>query len=188
MKQTGLLTGIAFVALFASCNRITQLANINVNIPYSAQVTVPQVPGDAAGIPLPPGGISLPFPTMPIATNSQQYIAEYQTSAAKIVDVDLQSLALQILSPADQNFNFLDSVEIFISTSTLPEMLVAYAYDIPQGQTTLNLTTETNLNLKTYFIQDTIIFRMSAHINAIPASGTQLNIASTFHLLANPLD
>jgi hypothetical protein len=188
MRQTGLMAGIALVTLFAGCNKIKQLANINVNIPYNAQVTVPTVEGDTAGFPLPPGGVTLPFPTLAVPTNSQQYIAEYNTSTDKILNVDLQSLALQILSPASQNFNFLDSVEIYISTSTLPEMLVAYDYNVAKNATTLDLTAETNLNLKTYFIQDTIIFRISTHINAIPASGTQLNIASTFHLLANPLD
>jgi len=188
MKQTGLVAGIVLVAFFTGCNKINQLADINVNIPYNTQVTVPQVDGDTVGFPLPPGGVAVSFPTIAIATNSQQYIAEYNTSTDKILNVDLQSLALQILSPANQNFNFLDSVEIYISTKSLPEMLVAYAYNIPKGQTSLNLTTEANVNLKTYFIQDTIIFRLNTHINAIPASGTQLNIASTFHLLANPLD
>jgi len=65
---------------------------------------------------------------------------------------------------------------------------VAWEYNIPKGQTQLNLTTNTSVNLKNYFIQDTIYFRLQAHINAIPATGTQLNIASVFHLLANPLD
>jgi len=179
---------MAFVACFAGCSKIKQLANINVNIPYSAQVTVPAVEGDTAGFPLPPGGVTLAFPSISVATNSQQYIAEYNTSTDKILNVDLQNLALQILAPANQNFNFLDSVEIYLSAPNQPQVLVAYAYNVPKGLTTLNLTTETGVNLKSYFIQDTIVFTMSAHVNAIPASGTQLNIASTFHLLANPLD
>ena len=188
MKKIGFLTGIVLTALFISCNKVKQLANINVDIPYTVQVTVPQVDGDPAGLPLPPGGINLPFPAVAMQTNSQQYLAQYHTSASKIVDVALKSMSLDILSPPGQNFDFLDNVQIYISTRTLPEVLVASANNIPNGQTTIDLATVSSVNLKDYFVQDTIIFRMSAHVNAIPASGTELQISSTFHLLANPLD
>jgi len=188
MKKMMLMAGIVLIGSSMACNKVKQLANINVNIPYSSQITIPLFAGDSAGIALPPGGATLPFPVLPVATNSQQYLSEYNTSSSKILDVDLNSLAMQILSPASQNFNFLDTIQVYISANSQPEMLVAYMYNIPKGLTTLNLITNTGVNLKNYFVQDTIYFRLNAHINAIPASGTQLNIASVFHLLANPLD
>ena len=175
------------VLIATGCNKVKQLANINVDIPYTAQVNVPTVAGDTAGVALPGDGISLPFPIISFATNSQQYLTEYNTSSSKILNVDLQSIALQLLT-ANQNFDFLDSIQIYLSANAQPEMLVAWEYNVPKGQTQLNLTTNTSVNLKNYFIQDTIYFRLQAHINAIPATGTQLNIASVFHLLANPLD
>lgn len=175
-------------AIMASCTKIVQLANINVDIPYNQQVTVPPVTGYGSQVALPNGGINLDFPSVAFATNSQQYISQYKTAANMIVDVDLQSLALQIQAPAGQTFDFLDNVQVYISSKTQPEMLIASQSSIPKGQTTLNLVTDPTVNLKDYFVEDTIYFRLSSHINAVPLSGAQLNIASVFHMLANPLE
>jgi len=95
---------------------------------------------------------------------------------------------MQILSPATQNFDFLDTVQLYMSAPMLPEVLMAYQYNIPKGSTTLNLTTITEVDMKSYFLADTMYLRMRTYINAVPASGTQLNIATTFHMIANPLD
>ena len=180
---------IVMVFILQSCIKINPInnLNINVNIPYNQQVTVPQVAGDTFGMDLPAGGISLAFPVVPLATNSQTYITQYNTSADKIVEVDLDSFALQILSPGSQNFDFLDSVQLYLSAPSQPEVLVAYNYKVSKGQNTLNLNTITSVNLKNYFIQDTLYLRISTHINAIPATGTQINSYTVFHMLANLL-
>jgi hypothetical protein len=187
MKKTMVLAAIGIV-LFSACSKIKQLANINVDIPYSQQFSVPQVAGDTQGVALPAGGISLSFPAVGFATNSQQYISQYNTAVSLITDVDLKSLELQILSPATQNFNFIDSVQIYISAPSQPLVLVAYEYNLPQGSTSLNLTTLTSVNLKNYFVQDSIYFTLVTRLNAIPATGTQMNMAAQLNLLANPLN
>ena len=189
MKQIASIAVVAMVFILQSCIKINPISNLdfNVNIPYSQQVTVPQVAGDTFGVSLPAGGVALSFPAVPIATNSQQYISQYNTSADKIINVDLDSFALQILSPAGQNFDFLDTVQLYMSASSQPEVLVAYNYNIAKGQTTLNLNPITTINLKNYFIKDTIYIRLNTHVNAIPATGTQLNTYTVFHMLADLL-
>jgi len=188
MKKTIYLAITVGLMIAAGCSKIKQLANISVNIPYSQDISVPQVAGDTFGVALPAGGAPLPFPSFPVVTNSQQYIAQYNTSTSKIVSFDLTSMQVQILSPANQNFNFLDTIQIFISASNQPEVLVAYQYGATTDQTILTLSVVSDVNLKNYFIQDTMYFRVNTHINAIPASGTQLKIVSDFNLVANPLD
>ena len=188
MTRRILLPVIALGLFFAGCTKVKNLANINVNIPYQQQFAIPDYPGALGGVTLPPGGGTLPFPAVPVPTNSQYYLTQYHTSAEKIIKVGLKSLSLQILSPANQNFDFLDNVQVYISARTLPEMLLAYSYSVPKGVTTLDLATSTEVNLKDYFIQDTIYLRLSAHINATPLPGTQVNMASVFNLLANPLE
>ena len=184
-----ILSVVALTSFFTGCTKIQHLADINVDIPYNQEVSVPQYAGGGGveGFPI-PGGAQLPFPAIPVATNSKAYIAQYGTSAEKVLSVNLKSLELQMLAPEGRNFDFLDNVEVYISGQTLPEMLLASDYSIPKGQTTLVLTTGTDVNLKNYFLQDTIYFRMTAHINSVPYSGTRLNIASVFHMLANPLE
>ena len=159
MKKIILLVVSTVLFVLPGCIKVGQIGTINFDVPYNQEVTVPQVAGDTFGVALPGGGISIPFPAVPFATNSAQYMVIYGTEANKIISVDLKSLELQIQAPATQNFDFLDSVQVYISAAGQPELLIAYQDGIAKGQTTLNMNTVTNVNLKNYFIQDTIYIR-----------------------------
>lgn len=180
------LFAIAFISLFSACKKVKNLANINFDVPYNQQITVPSS-GYPYGTPLPAGGITLPFPAIPVPTNAQQYVAQYGTSTDKILMVNLKSMTLDIVSPAGQNFDFLDKVDIYVSAKSQPEVLVASQSNVPKGQTSLHFDASTSVNLKSYFLADTIYFRMNAHINAVPPVGEELKLSTVFHVLANPL-
>lgn len=182
------IAAIAVMGIAAGCGKAKNLADINVDIPYSKEVTIPPVAGYSYTVPLPTGGVALPFPALPIPTNSKQYVDQYKTSLDKLVKVDLKTLGIDVVSPAGLNFDFLDTVRLYISADNEQERLVAYQYGVPKGTTTLNLTTMTDVNLKNYFIKETMYFRMDAHINAVPPPGATLNIRSVLHILANPLE
>ena len=186
MKKMLILSGIALSVAILGCNKVKNLADINVDLPYSTQVNVPAVDGQLPGTPI-PGGAILDFPTVGVETKSKQYLAEYHTDGNNIRKLDLKSLSIQMLMPPNQNFNFLDTIQVYIGAGALPEVLVAYKYNIPQNTNTVEFITVTDVNLKDYFLADTIRLHMRARINAAPASATQLNIASVFHMLANPL-
>ncbi len=183
-----LITGVAFAIIATGCNKLKQLANITFDEPISEQVIVPSIPGYIQSVALPPGGLELPFPAMAVATNSQQYLSQYGSATNLVTSVDLKSLQLQIMQPSAGNFDFLDSVYVFISTKTQPEALIAYEVNIPKGATTLDLYTNTDVNLKNYYTADTIYMRLQAHINATPLAGEVLNIPAVFHVIANPLN
>lgn len=182
------ITAIAATVAATGCSKIKQLANITFDEPLNEQVTVPSVPGYTQSVALPPGGLELPFPALAVATNSQQYLSQYGSATNLVTSVDLKSLQLQIMQPSAGNFDFLDSVYVFISTKTLPEALIAYDISIPKGATTLALFTNTDVNLKKYYTADTIYMRLQAHINATPLAGEQLDIPAVFHIIANPLN
>lgn len=187
MKRAIIAAILALASVYTGCSKIKKLADINVDIPYNTQVSVPQVQGDTAGISL-PMGVSLSFPSIAVATNSQQYLKTYGTAANMVTFVYLKSLAIAIISPTNRNFDFLDRVDLYLSAQDLPEQLVASQNNIPKGASTLNLVTNTSVNLKDYFVKDTIYFRLDARINAIPPAGEELNISSVFHMTANPLN
>jgi hypothetical protein len=176
------------VVLITGCNKVKQLANINADIPYSTEVNVPQVDGYDAGIPLPPGGLELPSVTVGVATNSKEYLSQYGTAANMVTTVYLKSLSIEIKSPPNQNFDFLDNIQVYISAPSKPEILIASQNNIPKGASTLHLTTNTEANLKDYYVQETINLRLAGNINAVPPAGEVLSIASVFHLVANPLN
>jgi hypothetical protein len=187
MQKLFAYTCLIFFISLSACNKAKQLFNINVDIPYNYQETIPTIPGDTVTTILPHGGIPLPFPTVAVATNSRQYIAQYGTATNLVLNVYLKSLAIQIQTPPNQNFNFLDYMDVYISSKTQPEVIVATQHSVPKGQNTLTLVPDTTINLKNYFLEDTIYFRLNAHINAVPPAGEKLNIATVLHMLANPL-
>lgn len=186
-KLTVLFAAILSVSLF-SCEKTTNLADINVDLNYNQTVTIPSVPGYNFGVPLPSGGVDLSFPAVPFATQSQTYVTEYNTSVEKIKKIDLKKMDMLVKSPDSLNFDFLDRVDIYVSSKTLPEVLVGYAENIPKGSKSLNLFTITSVNLKDYFVKDTMYMRMQAHINAVPPPGGVLETKTVFHMLANPLN
>jgi len=132
--------------------------------------------------------VELPFPTIRVATNSQQYADQYHTSLSKIVSVYMGTINMQITNPYSQNFDFLDTVQFYISTQDQPEVLVAYDYNIPKGLKSINLAIVPGVNLKDYITSDSISVRLNAHINAVPAPGTQVLSSGNFHVTANPLN
>ena len=186
MKKILLGCAMAVLALGTGCKKVKDLANISVDLPYTQQVTIPPVDGYTFGFPLPAGGASLPFPAVPFATNSKSYLEQYHTTSAKVIKVGLKSMVIELTTPPGQNFDFLDTVQLFISAPSQAEVLVAYKYSIPQGQTSLKLTTS-DVNLKDYFLADTMYIRTNMHVNAVPAPNAQMNIKSVFNLVANPL-
>lgn len=175
----------ALVTMIMACNNLKRLVNINFNIPYNQQINVPPIAPDV----FPQGGMSITLPAFAIATNSQHYIDSFHTSSDKILRVNLSTLSMTQTGSADvNNFNFLDSISVYVYGQTMPRQLIAYKYDIPKGLNSLSLDTVSNTNLKQYFLLDTMYIQIAAHYNTAPIGNTVLDIHSIFHLLANPLD
>ncbi len=182
-----LLIPAVAIAMLAGCVKIRQIANINVNIPYTQEIAIPKYNGVPAGLPIPFGGAQLSTPRVAMATNSQAYLAQYNTIAEKIVSLDLAALSIEIAGNTRQNFDFMDNVQVYVSGKQHGEVLLAYQNNIPRGQKLLNLNTAADVNLKDYFLEDSMYYRVETHINAVPESGETLRVNSTFHLVANPL-
>lgn len=178
---------IVAIVSFAACQKIKDLANIPFDIPYSQNITIPAIPGYTYGMPLPGGGVDLPFPPIAVAINAQQYFDQYHASPRNLVSADLGNANLEITAPGYQYFDFLDTIQLFISTESQPEILVAYDYNIPKGKKIISLFIVPGLNLKNYVTGDSLTIRLDTHINAIPAPGTQVHVSGNFHIVANPL-
>ena len=183
MKQ--IAVWILALTLFTAfgCKKLKSLADINIDIPYSTQVTIPAIYDE--GAPIPFGGYSATIGPIGINTRSQEYMAEYNTDADNIRSVLLQKLSLKILSPATESIDFFDTVRIYISAEGLPEIQAAYSFGRVGGDS-LALTCS-NQNLKEYFLSDVMFIKLQGHLNRIPAPGTTLQINSVFHMVANPL-
>ena len=186
MKKYYLIAALAAVGL-TSCEKLSTLGDISRDFTYTEKVDMPDVPGLPAGVDsLPLGGFTGYVPTMAIATNSKQYIGESGTTPDLVKHARLTKMSAAILQPAGANFDFMDTVRMYLSGPGLEEKLVAYKYGIPKGTQTLDLDVDT-MNLKPYFIKDSMYVRFGGHFVGTPDSTTKLELKATINMLANPL-
>lgn len=179
-----LLAGVAFTG----CDKIKDLTNITKELEYGAAIEVPGVPGLPDTVTkLPPGGVSGDFPTFKEATNSEQTMKEYNTNADLVTSVNLTKLNLTMNAPEGQTFDYVDTLRVYITATGMSEKLLGYKYGIPKGQKSVDLDRE-DVNIKEYFLKDSIGFRVNGHFVEVPLDGANMELKSTFTLLANPLN
>lgn len=184
MKKAYVFIALATLA-FASCDKITELADINTNIDYKETVNLPALPGNIDT--LPPGGLTAYFPGQGFATNSDQYVSEKGTSPNLVKHVKLTKLSTSVKDPASGNFDFVDTLQVFLFAKGMEEKLVAYKYNVPKGQSKIDLDCVADLNLKDYFLKDSMFLRFGGHFVSVPDSTSKIELATTFNMLANPL-
>jgi len=174
----------AFALLIVtSCKKLTDLANIKFVIPYSKTVAVPGLPGNPF---IPPTGLTTSIPTIAVESKSEEYIKKYNTSSELITKVIFTELKLEITEPATQNFDLVDSIWLFVSASGLPEVQSAHYFNVPKGTRTIDMVTS-DVNMKEYFLKDSMYFRLQGHFHNAPDSASVFTISSKFDVTANPL-
>lgn len=175
----------AFIGI--GCNQIKDAIIINKDLDYNATLEVNGVPGlPDTVVSLPQSGVRADFPKVTSATNAQQYMTDYNTSGDNVSSVIISKMSLEMTQPDGQDFNFIDSVNVYLSASGLDELLMGYRYDIPKGTKTIDLTREDN-NIKEYFLKDSVSFRISAHFVEIPKDSGKMDLKTVFGLVAKPL-
>ena len=183
------LLAIAICVLVAvsGCKKVKSITEINKDIPYDQDLSLIAVDTSLAGLPLPAGGMGVNFPATPLPSNSETFFTQYNTSPDKIISAKLKKLNLILPGASAPNFDFADTIRLFLSAKALPEVLIAYTNNVPKGKQGIELTT-VDINLKEYFLKDTFYFREYVHFNAIPGVGSTVSIRSVWNLVANPLN
>ncbi|WP_276134172.1 hypothetical protein [Polluticoccus soli] len=190
MKKTYVILAVAAMGLM-SCEKLpnlTNFANISKDFTYKETIDVPKVEGlpDSLG-PLPNGGMSAYLPPMAFATNSEKYISESGSAINLVKTVTLKQLGVTIVQPADKNFDFLDTIRVYASAPGLEEQLVAHKYGVPKGLQKLDLDVEPTINMKEYFLQDTMYVRFGGFFNAVPSTESKIELSTVYNMVANPL-
>jgi hypothetical protein len=173
---------IAALVSFNACNKdVKSFANVDEDIPYHEEVEVPI--GSSIAIPLPLILDSSQY--YAFATNYQSYMSQYNTSPQKVISVKMKKLSLKITNPPNGNFNFLDSIVVYV-LSNGQEKLAGFKA-IPNGvqEVELNITNE---DYKQEFLEDSVHVKLRGFLSEIPVNGTKIDVSTVFHLLANPLN
>jgi hypothetical protein len=166
-------TYVFMLAILTSCRK-NKLKEFDLD--YSQQFTIP---GTTAVLNLPFNVV-----TPETTTNTESEYSNQNTSSKLIDEVTLSRLSFDVKSPAGMNFDFLNSIEIYISSYGYDEVLVASKYNIPQnGSTHLDLDV-VNVDLKDYLAASSYKLRVKTVTDKNVTSDMTVQANETFHIKA----
>lgn len=133
-----------------------------------------------------PLNVPLPIPLPDVTTNSSQTFENNNTRADLVKDIRLEDLRLTIDSPAGKNFNFLKSVYVYISTSSSPEIQLAYVENVPMNVTQVDLM-PTGERLDSYVKASSYKLRTSVVTREALTQSVDIRVNLEFKVTAKPL-
>lgn len=164
------------VLTMVSCKKLNELTVFDITM--NSEVVIPNTVG-----------INLPFSmnTFDIETNSSSTFENNDTRTDLIQEISLTSCDLTITSPSNGNFDFLKSIKIYISTSDLPEILIAQKTDIQDGQgNTLSLDVSGE-DMTEYIKESKFDMRTDIVTDQVPGSEVHIDVESVFRVDAKIL-
>jgi hypothetical protein len=175
MKKALILAPLAFILFLFSCEKIDQLLTFYID--DTQNITIP------ANFPIGSLGVLAPIP---VTTRSDETFRNNNTAADKVKDVSLNKLTLSITDPAGQNFDFLQSIELFISTDANDQVRLAYLDQVPRGVSSIELTS-TNAKLDKYLKAATYTLTTKAQLAQPISRNVTVKAESRFKVTADPL-
>jgi len=167
---------IALLALGVGCQKITNLLSFSVN--DSTSLTIPASATVAGAV--------LSLPGSPMQSTAQSTYQNNNTSAQYVQNVTLDQLTLTTTNPSSQNFDFLQSINIYISTDTnsSDKVLLASLNPIPKGQTSITLNPAGN-QLDKYLKASSYTLTTQAQVAQPLRQNTDIRADSRFNVHAN---
>jgi len=165
----------ALVILLVSCDKLDELTKFDID--YDTQVSIPSS-----------AGINLPFDifTPETETNSESKFESNDTRKDLIEEIKLTRLKLNIISPSDADFSFLESIEVYISADGIDEIKIAEKTDVSETATILDLDI-VDVDLKEYIKADSYNLRLNTVTDEAMSSDHVIDVHSTFFVDAKIL-
>ncbi len=146
---------------------------------------------DKAEITIPSQGLIstdiLTIPSPEVQTSSQQAFANNNTEAKYVKEATLTALTLNITSPDNQTFSFLNEIKIYISAPDQEEVLVAFKTAIPANVGQELQLEVSNTNLKPYIEGDSYTIRTEAKIDEVTTQEVTIEADMHFSVTADVL-
>lgn len=133
-------------------------------------------------------GINLPFDlfTPEITTHSESTFGSNNTSADLVESIKLKAMNLDITAPGDRDFDFLNSIKIYIDADGLSELMIASLTDIPADVDNIDLIVNDN-DLKDYLTKDKFKLRVETVTDEFLSNEVDIDVRSTFRVDASVL-
>ncbi|GGG38120.1 hypothetical protein [Hymenobacter glacieicola] len=176
MKKILFLTPLLVVLAFlSSCDKLDKLLTFYIEDSQSVKI--------ASAFPI---GQVVPLTPIAVTTRSDEKFKNENTSANLVKDVKLDRLTLSITDPSSENFDFLQSITIYISTDSNDKILLASLDNVPTGVNTLQLT-PTSQKLDKYVKASSYTLSTEAKIRKPISRDITIRTDSRFKVTADPL-
>lgn len=164
------------ICLLNSCDKIDELTKFDLE--YNSMVEIKST-----------ANLSLPFDvfTPDVETNSESEFEVNDTRKDLVEDIRLRKLDLDITSPSDQDFSFLESVEVFLSAEGLQEIRIAYVDEVPDTiGNSISLDVE-DVDIKEYIKKDKVNLRLNTVTDKALTNDCSITVKSIFFVDAKIL-
>jgi hypothetical protein len=175
MKKILLAVLVLLTFIGTSCDKVDKLLTFYINQEETIRVE--------SSFPV---GVVLPLSPIPVTTNSEETFKNNKTRAELVKDVSLNKLTLTIADPSNENFDFLRSIELYLSSEKAGETKIAYLDAVPKGVKTIELKS-TNAKLDQYIKGDTYTIRTKASIGKPITRDIAIKAAMRFKVTADPI-
>lgn len=161
-----ILFSLLILPLFGCKKKITQFY-----IDYTSSVVVSSSVGQL-----------LPFNiyTPDVTTNSEQEFDSNDTKKDKVKSIYLKDLTLSITSPSGEDFSFLNSLEIFISSSNTSEMKVAFKENIGSNPGAFLTCDLVDIDLQQFIKDDQIKIRLKTVTDEALSNDVHIDLYTNF--------
>ena len=175
MKKALLLAPLALLLVFTGCKKIQQL--LTFYIEDSQNIRIPATPLFGSVVALTP---------LTVATKSEDSFKNNNTRADLVKNVSLNKLSLTITDPSGQNFDFLQKIEIYISTNANDQIRLAYLDQVPRGVSNIELIS-TDAKLDSYLKASSYTLTTKVQTSQAIARDITVRADSRFKVTADPL-
>ena len=181
LETNSTMKKILFLALFAGvwlqgCKELDKLTQFEMD--YSSSLTTPS----STGIDLP-----INFYSPDIESDSESAFAINDTRKELVEEIRLTRLDLTVTSPSNGDFSFLESIEIYLSADSLPEIKIAWKDRVPGDAGKLLELETSGDDLKEYIKKDDFSLRLHTVTDEILTSDHEIEIYSLFFVDAEIL-
>lgn len=167
MKKHFLLIGILLsTIILSSCDKLTQF-----DIEYEAEATIQSS-----------SPVNLPFNviTPEITSNSTSTFESNNTRKDLVEEILLKQLDMEITSPSNGDFSFVNEIHIFLKADGLEDIEIAYIEDIPDNVgNKISLTTVCK-DFKEYIKKDQFQISIDVVTDEVIAQDHVVKIYSVF--------
>ncbi len=174
MKRAIIL--ILTVFSLSQCDQLDNLTKFDVD--YNTSITIEST-----------FGTDVPFDvaTPEVTTNSESEFEMNDTRTNLIEEITLKQLTMQITSPSDGNFDFLNDIEVYMSADGLDEIKVAWKNNIPETIGNVLELETSDADLQEYIKKDAFQLRVKTTTDKLLSQDQDIDIQSVFHVDAKIL-